>query len=72
VGPAVLIVEAYRRVGANATSAQLRDSLANVVNWPGMLGRFDFHALPNRGLGLKALVVLKWDPSHSGWVGAKS
>ena len=70
--PAVLIVEAYRRVGANATSAQLRDSLANVVNWPGMLGRFDFHAIPNRGLGLKALVVLKWDPSHSGWVGAKS
>ncbi len=70
--PASLIVETYRRVGPNATSAQLRDALGNVVNWPGMLGRFDFHAIPNRGLGLKALIVLKWDPVHSGWVGVKT
>ncbi len=70
--PAVLIVEAYRRVGPNATAMQLRDALGSVVNWPGMLGRFDFRAIPNRGLGLKALVVLKWDPQHSGWLEAKT
>ncbi len=68
--PATLVVEAFRRVGPNATAAQLRDSLASVVDWPGMLGRYDYHAIPNRGLGLKALTVLKWDPVHSGWVGA--
>ena len=70
--PAALIVEAYRRVGPSATSAQLRDAFNSVVGWPGMLGRFDFHAIPNRGLGLKALIVLKWDPAHSSWIGVKT
>jgi branched-chain amino acid transport system substrate-binding protein len=68
--PALLIVETFRRIGPNATPAQLRDSFASVANWAGMLGRYDFHAIPNRGLGLKALTVLKWDPIHSAFVSA--
>jgi hypothetical protein len=70
--PAALIVEAYRRVGPGATAVQLRDAFNSVVGWPGMLGRFDFRAIPNRGLGLKAIVVLKWDAAHSNWIGVKS
>jgi branched-chain amino acid transport system substrate-binding protein len=68
--PATLIVEAYRRVGPNATAAQLRDALGGVTNWPGMLGRYDFRAIPNRGLGVKALIMLRWDPASSTWVKA--
>jgi branched-chain amino acid transport system substrate-binding protein len=66
--PGFLIVEALKRAPANATAAQLREALSGVTNWPGALGRYDFKAIPNRGLGLKALVVSKWDPARSTWV----
>ena len=66
---AFLIVDAFRHLGPNATAAQLRDSVAGVTNWAGLMGRYDFRAIPNRGIGLKAVIVLKWDPVHSGFVG---
>jgi branched-chain amino acid transport system substrate-binding protein len=66
--PVELTVEALKRAGPNATALQLRDALAGVKNWPGVFGRYDFGAIPNRGIGVKAVVVLKWDPTHSTWV----
>jgi branched-chain amino acid transport system substrate-binding protein len=66
-----LVVEALRRLRPAATAAQIRTSLAAVTNWPGMLGRYDFRAIPNRGLGPKALVMERWDPARSVWVLAK-
>jgi branched-chain amino acid transport system substrate-binding protein len=68
--PAFLIVEAFKRAGPNATAQQLRDSLAGVQNWPGVLGRYDYRAIPNRGLGIKAMLIARWDPSRSTWVDA--
>jgi branched-chain amino acid transport system substrate-binding protein len=68
--PAFLIVEALKRAGPNATAAQIRDALAGVQNWPGVLGRYDFRAIPNRGLGLGAMIVARWDPARSTWVDA--
>jgi len=66
--PALLTVEAFRRAGADATTQQIRDVLASVVNYPGVLGRYDFRAIPNRGIGLNALNVVKWDAARSIWV----
>jgi branched-chain amino acid transport system substrate-binding protein len=66
--PGFLIVEALKGAPASATPAQLRDALSSVTNWPGALGRYDFKVIPNRGLGLRALVVSKWDPARSTWV----
>jgi branched-chain amino acid transport system substrate-binding protein len=68
--PAFLIVEALKRAGPNATAQQIRDTLAGVQNWPGVLGRYDYRAIPNRGLGLKAMIVARWDPARSTWVDA--
>jgi branched-chain amino acid transport system substrate-binding protein len=66
--PVELTVEALKRAGPNATASQLRDALAGVKNWPGVFGRYDFITIPNRGIGVKAVVVLKWDAAHSTWV----
>ena len=66
----LLVVEALKRSGAGATTAQLRNALDDVQNWPGMLGRYDFKAIPNRGLGLKAMLVVQWDPERSMWIAA--
>ena len=64
------MIEGYRRTGPAAGAGQLRDAVEGIVNWPGMLGRFDFRTFPNRGLGVKSLVILKWDPLHSSWTTA--
>jgi branched-chain amino acid transport system substrate-binding protein len=66
--PVLLTVEALKRAGPNATASELRSALDGVKNWPGVFGRYDFVAIPNRGIGVKALVVLKWDSSSSTWV----
>jgi hypothetical protein len=68
--PVALMIEGFRRAGPAATAAQLRDAVNGIVNWPGMLGRFDYRAFPNRGLGVKSLVILKWDATHSAWTAA--
>ena len=70
--PAYLIVDAFRRAGPDATPQKLRDALNGVDGWPGLLGRYSMKAIPNRGLGLKALIVARWDPARSTWVTVKS
>jgi branched-chain amino acid transport system substrate-binding protein len=68
---AFLVVDAFRKVGPNATAAQLRDYVNGTTNWAGLMGRYDFKASPNRGLGLKAVIMVKWDPAHSNFVGIR-
>lgn len=63
-----LIQEIFKRAGPNATAEQLRTTLAAVRNWPGVFGRYDFPATPNRGLGVKWIIISKWDAAHSTWV----
>jgi branched-chain amino acid transport system substrate-binding protein len=66
----LLMVEALKRVGPAGSAAQIRESLDGVQNWPGMLGRYDFRAIPNRGLGVTAMVIARWDPARSIWITA--
>jgi hypothetical protein len=67
-----LIQETFKRAGPNATAQQLRETLAGIKNWPGIFGRYDFPATPNRGLGVNWIVVSKWDPARSTWVAASA
>ena len=66
--PVYLVLEAYKRAGPNATAQQLRTALAGIRNWPGIFGRYDFPAVPNRGLGANWVIVSRWEPSHSAWL----
>lgn len=66
---ALLVVEAYRRLGLDATPAQIRNFLANIRGWAGVDGTFDFRASPQRGLGIDSAVVVRWDPAQGDWVG---
>jgi branched-chain amino acid transport system substrate-binding protein len=64
----MLIVDAYRSLGTNATAVQLRDRLANLRSFVGVMGRYDFVAIPQRGLGQSAVVITRWDGPHDQWV----
>ena len=68
VDPVYLIQEMFKRAGPNATPEQLRVALGSIRNWPGVFGRYDFPATPNRGLGVNWIIVSKWDPAHSVWL----
>lgn len=68
---AYLIVGALRKLGPNATAAQVREYIANLRGWTGVTGTFDFKAIPQRGINWKSSVLMaRWDPARDGWVAA--
>jgi branched-chain amino acid transport system substrate-binding protein len=67
--PALLVVTAYRKLGTNATAAQLRAYLATLTRFTGAFGPYDFRSHPQRGLGQNDAVVVRWDPAKDSWTG---
>lgn len=66
--PVVILVDALNRLGANATPAQLRDYIT-AYHGVGMFGRYDFHAVPQRGIGVDSVIMVRWSPEKDTWVG---
>ena len=66
-GPAMVLIDALRKLGPNATAAQLRDYLGHLKNHPGINGLLDFEAVPQRGLSVQNAVVTRWDAARQGW-----
>lgn len=59
--PAMLLVNALRRLGPDATAAQLRAELLREHGWTGSNGTYDFRHRSQRGLGPRSLVIDRWD-----------
>jgi branched-chain amino acid transport system substrate-binding protein len=68
--PGLLVVSAYRKLGTEATAGQIREYLAGLKGWIGESGRYDFTAVPQRGLDGSTTVMVRWDPSKNTWVAA--
>lgn len=66
--PAVMVVEALRKLKPDATADDLRDYLANSENFVGINGPYDFKEVPNRGIDRKNVLVTRWDPKAEVWV----
>ena len=65
-----IVVSALRKLGPNATAAQVRSYIANLSGWSGVTGTYDFKAIPQRGVNWKSVVMTRWDPVHEVWVSA--
>ena len=65
--PAMLLIDALKKVGPNATAAQVREALAHMKNHPGINGMVDFEAVPQRGLSVQNAVVTRWDAGRQSW-----
>jgi branched-chain amino acid transport system substrate-binding protein len=63
--PAMMLVDALRKLGTDATPAKLRAYLVNLKGWVGVNGPYDFPAIPQRGLGQNAAIVVRWDPQKN-------
>ena len=65
--PAVVLIDALRKLGPNASATQVRDYLLNLKNYAGVHGIYDFEKTPQRGLNVDNAVVTRWDVARQGW-----
>lgn len=67
--PAVMTVAALKKLGLDATSAQIEDYIENLHGWAGAYGIYDFRDGSQRGLAATNGIVVRWDPAKDYWVG---
>jgi len=63
----MLVVQALRKLGTDATAKQLRDYIEPLHGVAGTNGLFDFRDGSQRGMGLASVVVVKWDSAKKNW-----
>lgn len=66
----LLVIDALKHLGTNATAAQIRDYLAGTGTthqFAGIYGRYNFASHPQRGLGDNSIVMARWEPKQSAW-----
>ena len=56
----MMVTNAYRKLGTNATAVQLRNYIVS-NKYSGINGVYDFAAHPGQGLGLNGVVMLHWN-----------
>ena len=66
--PTMVVVDAFRKLGTDASAAQLRTYLLNLKGWVGVNGPYDFHAFPQRGIGTSAVTIARWDAAKDAWI----
>jgi branched-chain amino acid transport system substrate-binding protein len=67
--PAQLVLEALRHLGLDATPNAIRAYIAGLQGWTGINGQYDFKAIPQRGIGIDWLVMIRWDKNKQALVG---
>lgn len=69
--PAMILVDGLRKLGPDASAAKLRAYINGLHGWTGVNGPYDFKAEPQRGLGDKNIVMIRYNPKD-GTFGAAS
>jgi len=64
----LIVVDALRTLGPNATAKQIRDYIANLTNFAGVDGFYNFKENPERGLGPDSAIVVRYDPAAKAFV----
>lgn len=65
--PAMVIVDALRKLGPGVSAAQLRAYLATSTGVAGVNGLYDFARTPQRGLDEQDCVVTLWNAGKKAW-----
>jgi branched-chain amino acid transport system substrate-binding protein len=64
----LIVVEALRKLGPEATADQLRQYIAGLTDFAGVDGIYDFKAYPERGLGPDSSAIVRYDAEGKRWV----
>lgn len=65
--PGLIVVSAIRSLGVKATATELRTYIAELKNFAGVNGVYDFVRTPQRGLDESATIITLWNPSKGIW-----
>lgn len=65
--PAMIVIDALRKLPEDVTAAQLHDYLMHVKGQPGVAGTYDFEKSPQRGLSLDNVLITRWNPQADRW-----
>jgi branched-chain amino acid transport system substrate-binding protein len=65
--PTMMAVDALRKLGTDATPAQLHDYLEHLRGWTGIQGIYDFTSGDQRGLGQSGAALFRWNPAKKEW-----
>jgi branched-chain amino acid transport system substrate-binding protein len=66
--PAMIVIDGLKKIGPNATAAQLNDYIQHLDGWAGINGYYNFKTGNQRGLGIDAVVMDRWDPATGDFV----
>jgi branched-chain amino acid transport system substrate-binding protein len=65
--PAMIVIDALRKLPAGADAKQLHDRLVRLKGQAGAAGLYDYEKTPQRGLSLGEVIVTRWDPAAGRW-----
>ncbi|MBV8489429.1 MAG: ABC transporter substrate-binding protein [Candidatus Eremiobacteraeota bacterium] len=66
--PAMILIDALRKLGTAATATQVRDYIVKLHDFAGVNGMYDFRRGDQRGLDPRTSVVVRWDKSNERFV----
>jgi branched-chain amino acid transport system substrate-binding protein len=66
--PAVLVIDGLKKLGTDATAAQLNDYIQHTKGWAGINGLYDYTDGNQRGVGIDGVVIDRWDSTKSDFV----
>jgi hypothetical protein len=66
--PSMIIIDALRHLGTNASADQIRDHIVHLHGWVGINGVYDFGSGDQRGISDNASAIARWDPAKNAWV----
>jgi branched-chain amino acid transport system substrate-binding protein len=65
--PALLVIDGFKKFGFGMTAMQLRDYLVDLKGWTGIDGVYDFTAVPQRGLSVSSVIIVRWSKDKGTW-----
>jgi branched-chain amino acid transport system substrate-binding protein len=66
--PTMLVLDGLRKLGPDASAEALNDFIQHQSAWVGINGVYNFTTGSQRGLGIDAVVIDRWDPSKGDFV----
>ena len=63
----LIVVAALRALGPEANAEKIRQYIANLTDFAGVDGIYDFKTSPERGLGPDSAIVVRYDAQHKAW-----
>jgi branched-chain amino acid transport system substrate-binding protein len=66
--PVLILVDALNKLGPNASATQVRDFI-NGYRGVGVFGPYDFRTVPQRGIGVNSVIMVRWSPDKGTWTG---